>query len=238
MRALSLAVAVVIACSASRAADPKPDFKLTADELVTQAKDNEKKFAGKVIEVTGEVARFGKPIGAKMGIVEVDLKTAPLPNSPKDFPISFPVTCVMVDPEPWASVLPGQRVKITGTFDRGLVGATLKDCKITDAGASVIIKDAPKDLLKAATDDRQAAQKKYSQKWMRVTGTVTSTGTDPNFGLTKIVLNVDGAAVECSLQKDLLGAIKVGEKATLVGQVFTFKSDLLTLAPVLPITKK
>jgi|GEM_PF-4322516 len=209
------------------------DFKLTADELVARAKANEAQLVGKVIEVSGEVEGFDRSTRDGRQVL---LKTAPLPNSPKDFPFSIPVMCAVVDPEPWATVLPGQRVKITGTFEMALLSANLKACRITDAGEPVELKQTPKEIQKEAEADRDAAKAKYKDKWLRATGEVTDKRSE--FGSAVIVLSVGGTTVECTANVMFAGAFKKGEKVTVAGKVFAAEANVVKLVSVYPVTKK
>lgn len=209
------------------------EFKLTADELMTRAKAEPAKFAGKVVEVSGAVQDFGfTPKGA----AEVLLKTTPPEGGPKEFKFSFPLPCAMADAEPWVSVLPGQRVKLTGTVEMGLFGAILNGCRVTDAGEPVEVKQTPKEMQKEAEADFGAARSNYKDKWVRVTGEVTDKRAES--GATLIVLNVDGATVECTANVKFSGAFKKGEKVTVAGKVFAAEANVVKLVSVLPVTKK
>lgn len=256
MRALLFLFASVALTVGCKKADPKPDpnptpvvpgpvppnvqqkapggvdLKLTAEELFNQATKTPDKFVGKVIEVTGVVQEFGVVVNGER---EVHLK-ATSPSAKEDrFPFSVP--CAVVDAEPWAVVVPGQRVKITGTFTPGELGAALKGGRITDRGEPAELKTAPKQLLTEAATDREATNKKYEYKWLRVFGVVTEKRAN-EFGGSTVVLNADGTTIECAVRPDNASAFKVGEKIAVVGSVLSVEPNVVKLVSVFPVTKR
>lgn len=212
-----------------------PDLKLTVEELTKQAGGNPDKFAGKVIEVSGEVEGFAfYPNGS----VQLQLAAVSPPNAPKGKVISFPVLCVMADAEPWAVLLPGQRTKITGTFAAEFDGlqVSLTGARITAPGDPAVLTPSPGEMLKAAAANRAEAEAKYVNKWMRVSGEVTELR--PDVLGTRVVMKVDGATVEFVPLDRFAGAYKVGAKATAVGQVSLLDPNSVRLSIAFPVTKK
>src|SRR5262249_47468777 len=92
----------------------EPAFEVNADEFYKeyQADKNAaaEKYKGKVIELSGAVDGVGRNIS---GDSYVTLKVE------KQL---IGVTCVTVDEQPWARVVPGQKVKIKGKWPEFSVG--------------------------------------------------------------------------------------------------------------------
>jgi Leucine-rich repeat (LRR) protein len=190
----------------------EPAFSLTAEKFAAEAKDRavaNEKFKGKVVELSGVVKTVGQNISGEPYLsLEVE----------KDF---TGVMCFTADAEPWAKVVPGQKIKLKGKWPPDAFGTVLAHCAFVDVGTSPAITITAQQLAKEYAADKEAANKKYTDKYLIITGEVA----DKEFnsaGAASVTLKVDGnVKVKCSFtafEKGMVKPIKVGQQLKAVGQ--------------------
>jgi hypothetical protein len=144
----------------------KPDFSLTAEAFAKEVnKDREaarKKYGGKVIDVSGVVGALMQYSKAPALMFAVD--RAPLTG-----------VVFLADVEPWATVSPGQEVKLRGRLPREeLDQSLLRDCTVIDKGPNPAATITAEQLAQECAVSPEAANKKYKDKHLYITGEVTA----------------------------------------------------------------
>jgi hypothetical protein len=213
----------------------KAKYVVTAEELFQEHKEDKKaaeaKYANQVVEVRGIVAGIGKNIAQRPF---VDLKV------PKQF---VGVMCFTADKEPWAEVVPGQKVTLKGRWPRGAFGPQLENCVIIDKGESTAITVSVQDLLKDVAAKPAAAQEKYDNKWLIMDGVVADSRINDKGGFWELVLKGEGdARIICGFgtHPEALRGIRTGQRLRVVGQalVITTGKPSVTLSGCQAITQK
>lgn len=165
---------------------PQP-IKISAEELHNAYEENEvaaeKKYDRQLVEITGVVDNIGTDI---FDDVYVTLSTGELLKS---------VQCYFEGDEEIdkvASIVEGQKITVVGTCKGlSLTNVLVKECSITNifsaetsnsqADADLqdeIIEISAADLFAAYDDNEVAADNKYKEKTLKITGTVTDISTD------------------------------------------------------------
>ncbi len=153
----------------------KPDFKFTVPGFYQAIPADEKlaakKFAGKVIEVTGVCEDISR--AAAEGSSTIVL------HDDRDPDASRGVFTDLNEKQPWAKIVPGQRVTIRASFSESAVRSEagqkvgyiyLKDGTIVDAGKYLGISITAAELAKLYKGDPKATAKKYDGKYLLMTG--------------------------------------------------------------------
>ena len=197
----------------------EPAFTLTAEQFYKEYEDDraatQQKYKNKVIELSGTVQTMGHNAQDDTYLM---LKTR------NEF---AGVLCVAADESPWNKVIPGQKVKIKGKFPEMAFSAALVACVVTEVEKSPVITLTADQLAKEYKADRPAAEKKYQDKYLILTGELA----DRQFnsaGAVSIQLKTEGPVkVTCSFtafDKSRVKQLKIGQKVTLVGQ-YTLNFD-------------
>lgn len=197
----------------------KADFTLVADAFYKEYQADksaaERKYKGKVIELTGEAESHGRNFS---GDAYVSLKVE------KQL---IGVMCFTADEEPWSKAVKGQKVKIKGKWPEFSVGATLLYCVFVETGEYKAITITAAELAKEYAADGAATVKKYDGKHLKLTGEVLSKESN-SAGAATVHLKVDGKVkVVCGFtaaEKDVVKPLKAGQKLTVIGE-FTLNSD-------------
>jgi Leucine-rich repeat (LRR) protein len=190
----------------------EPAFSLTSEKFAEECKEQKtanEKFKGKVIELSGVVKTVGQNFS---GDPYVALEVG------KDF---TGVMCFTADAQPWAKVVPGQKIKLKGKWPQDPFGPSLHHCVFVDTGKSPAIILTAQELAKEYAADKDATGKKYADKYLIVTGEVV----DKEFnsvGAASVTLKVEGKVkVKCSFtafEKGMVKPIKIGQQLKAVGQ--------------------
>jgi hypothetical protein len=158
---------------------PDADFSLTVEMYLREFETNEEaaqaKYQGKTVELSGVVDNVGRFYDHDF----VELQEGG--DTPRNF---LGVRCEMIDAEPWAKVVPGQRIKVKGQYEG--IGRTLSSCVFVETGASPAITISTADLAKEYAADLEAVRKKYTRRWLIVSGEVVEKGAY------RVVLKGDG----------------------------------------------
>jgi tRNA_anti-like len=137
-------------------------FTLTADELGAElAKDRnvtDNKYRGSAIELSGVVKLAG---AGDQGRGTVILECAADPNG---------LIVSTKDPEVWAKVFPGQKVKLKGNYSEGRL--VLYDCDVVDKGENPVPTLAADKFAAEFVADEKAAAAKYRNKPLLIAGEV------------------------------------------------------------------
>lgn len=195
------------------------DFTLTAEAFYKEYQADkgaaERKYKGKVIELTGETDGHGRNISEEAFVslkVEKQL---------------IGVRCFTADDQPWGKAVKGQKVKVKGKWPEFTISAALVYCVFVETGEYKGISITAAALAKEYEADRAATVKKYDHKHLVLSGEVAAKEFN-SAGAATIQFKVDGKIkVNCSFtafEKDATKAIKVGQKLTVVGE-FTLNSE-------------
>jgi hypothetical protein len=210
----------------------EPAFRLTAEEFHKEYEAGKNaaatKYAGKVIELAGEVAGVNRNIGGESSVtlkVEKDL---------------LGVWCGTADEEPWTKVLPGQKIKIKGKWPEFPVRAALVHCVFVETGEYLGVRVTAEELAAEYTADRDGTAKKYDKKYLVMTGEVLSKEFN-SAGAAGIVLKSGNKVkVTCSFtafENEQTKRIKVGQRIKVVGQfTSSFTGDEVGLYFCLPVS--
>ncbi len=214
--------------------DVKPDFTLTAEAFQKEYSDDkvaaEKKYKGKVIELSGEVHTIGRLGG---DTPYIGLKAG------KEL---LGVPCATADQQPWGTAVPGQVVKLKGRWPKDAYGVALTQCVFTDKGKYKAVPVTAAELAKEFEADPKATVAKYDKKHLVLSGEVAAKEFN-SAGAATITFKTDGKIkVKCSFtasENDYAKPLKAGQKLTAVGE-FTLNfdtSDEVTVYFCYPLSK-
>jgi hypothetical protein len=199
------------------------DFSLGSEEFVKEflkdRKTADAKYVGKVVELSAVVDFVGKNIG--------DEPYVRLPGEKFDTAM-----CFTADKEPWAKVLPGQKVKLKGKCAEYIVAVRMLHCVFTETGPYPAIARTADELAKEFEADSNKADEKYREKYLVVTGEVADKKDEDKTGA-RIYFKTSGKArVECDFRfaisnqlKDFLSSVKTGQQFKAVGRYSFGSSD-------------
>jgi hypothetical protein len=197
----------------------KPDFTVTAGELADEYKKDSKamaaKYKGKVIEVSGLLDGY---TWAALGLKEPVLTVV----DPKDTKRS--VQCFTDDLKPWSKALPGQEVKVKGTYyDFGQ--AALKQTEILSVTGDKPPTVTAAELAKEFATDALAAQKKYKGKYVVLTGEVDKVAPG------KITLKTEAGMppIQGLFAREFEMTLKPGQKVKALAYLSYGGKDVVTL---------
>jgi hypothetical protein len=201
-------------------ADDSKAIKLTPEEYAAEVKKDEKaaakKYKGATIELTQTVTGVQRNASGDI-FVSLPAKSAGI----------LGVSCFLKDKKVIGKVVKGQEVTIRGRYPDFQFGAQLMDCEIAKLGPSPALTYTAEDFAKEYAKDKDAAEKKWKDKTIIVTGLVVETKSN-DVGAINIFLKAgDKARVDCgftAFEKDLAGKITPGEKVKLVGEFLDFES--------------
>lgn len=191
-------------------APAKADVVVTAEaiakEFLTDKQAAEAKYAGKSVEVAGEV----KDITGRNNFTFKGVK-----KDDKDF-LGMWVGCYVVpaDAAKSAQLSAGQKVKVVGEF-KELIGSTitLSDCKLTEQEPSKVLALKADELAKEFETDAKAASEKYQGQVAAVSGIVE----EVRQKVRRVVL-LQGAGktrIAVELHQEEFGALNKRQNATL-----------------------
>jgi hypothetical protein len=190
--------------------EPPKALQVTVDRLMDDFKDRpkaERKYKGKLLEVEGKVA------SSKTGSVTL------IGKKPADL-LPPEVRCKMSPAFAGKAglVAKGQTIFVKGRFaDFSAGNVTLDDCEYAEPVASPPRVTA-EALTKAFADDMQAAEKKYLDKDVIVSGTVIDLEEKDGFAVK--LAGFDKSRVRCMLDSpDDFKLLKKGDKVTIKGEV-------------------
>jgi hypothetical protein len=175
------------------------------------------RYHDKVIELSGAITGMGRTIDRKAQLT--------LQGKPGTL---LGVMCFTIDPEPWKKYTPGQNVKVVGRFTAKSGAAALIDCTVIDAGKSAVPTLTAAELTHEYGENREAAVKKYDEKYVVVSGEVLAKETNDAGAVQLDLKGEDKSIVRCMFpasEKDEADAIQPGQKVSVLGE-FT-----LNLAP-------
>jgi hypothetical protein len=148
-----------------------PDFTLTVDELDEATKEERKrvgadsKYTGKLLELSGLVEFPIVDDGNQSPIFT--LKSAKLPTG---LDTTFSITCVCDDRSLYGALGRDQTVLVRGWYDES---GQLKSCRVVEKGPDTRVQVTAEQLAADFTTNREAAVKKYFDRTLVLTGTVT-----------------------------------------------------------------
>lgn len=213
-------------------AKAKPDFMLTAEEWADQWKKDsntaQKKYTGKVIELSGEVDSVAEDPYGKVGLVYI--KARPGVSS---------VGCLLVDKEPWLKISKGSKVRVRGikTKDQGY-DEELYPCIVVEYTASAVRAVSAVQLAKEFNADLKAVSKDLDNETLIVEGEIVSKGA-PKEGLAEFTIKGDGGTnIKCrwgvmtEFQRNRHESIKVGQRVKLCG-IVDISGDKLSIRAVM-----
>jgi uncharacterized protein (DUF1330 family) len=188
-------------------------FSLTADALIKDYLQNRpaavEKYGGKIIELTGVVKNVGREF---TGTAYLHLEGA------GDV---VGVTCYPADPEPWGKIVPGQSIKLRGTGEATGAEAILRQCVFIETGPGLAIVVSAEQLAQEYAADREAATKKYANKYLLVSGEIAQKDAEDS-GAAKILLKgVGNVRVRCQFpaaEEDWTRSMRSGQQLRALGQ--------------------
>jgi hypothetical protein len=179
------------------------------------------KYAGKIIEISGEVADVSADPYGSVGYVY--LKTDAKGKT---------ATCCTADTYPWAKVSPGSKVKVRGTWTPDYSrNGNLSQCVIVEAGPNPALTVSAEQLGKECTADRSAAVAKYNEKYAFVEGEVTKVGKS-DYCDVLATLKCDVPLTACmgagnsSSEKERMKALKAGDKLKVYCRISLFEKNI------------
>jgi tRNA_anti-like len=196
-------------------ATAKPDHTATAAEWHAEFKKDsagsKKKYAGKVVELTGTLASFAENPDA--GVLFAHLKIE------KDV---LGVRCGMSDANAWEKACQGAEVTVRGKLaDGAIFHGELMPAIIVKADKNPALTATAADLGKQFKADTEKLREKFGDKWVYVEGEVVSTGKS-SVGGPQFTLKGDGGVnVVCSVPADnkaKVEALKPGQKVKALGE--------------------
>lgn len=192
-------------------AKTKPEQVFTAQEFYDQFKfsqESSKKYAGKVLEVSGVIALVGRNL-QKDAFIYLKIENDPLG-----------VGCFTAAPQPWSQFSKGQKVTIRGLRREDAFGASLSSCIVVEKDPTPAIAITAEALEKEYADQFQETIKKYDKKTMIITGVVEKTELDKYQHLTITMKTTGKVRILCHVKaddKDLLESTNPGHELTLSG---------------------
>jgi hypothetical protein len=194
----------------------KPDFTLAATELAEEYRAGKsaanKKYKGKVLEVTGIIRDIGRDAGGEK---------RPYLELGTDANENASVFCYTADREPWQHHAPGQKVTLKGRWPDFLVVATLVESVVTESVGGKVSEITAEQL----SDEFSSGdgEEKYDGKRLFVSGTIADKEERPQLDAIYVQLRADGNYfVYClfnSLEKDVVKKLNAGEKIRVFARV-------------------
>jgi|SRR5579883_107459 len=170
----TICVLVLLTPAGTFAADPKPDFTVTAQDFgkqyQTDANAFRKKYAGTVVELTGTVWTTNP---AKRHVLLHG-------NKMKDTFFGEYIPCHMPEKlqEQLRGLAKGQQVTFRGKYPKTAAFPGLEECEIVKLGPSTAIPVTVESLVAEFKKDPDAARKKYDEKSVVVRVKVLDAKTD------------------------------------------------------------
>lgn len=220
----------VPACGQDKKAAMAISAEALGQEYDTNAKATHKKYDGQLLEVTGKVKQAIQTVGTPFISLEGSKKAL------------YSIQCETKDKQPWARFSPGQKVKITGAYNAGVAGPELKNCDVVALEPNPAVTLTAEALAKSFAANMASANKKFQNKTVIVTGTITATQFLAGSGFTDITLRGSGkTAVICRLHnslQDLGKSLKAGQMITLSGPFSFVDGNNVRLDMSFPVTKE
>jgi len=215
---LALLSLVCAAEGASNVGGKKADFSLTAEEFTREFLKDEKaadrKYQGKVVEVTGKVYSL---VGKEGGKVAVLLLAGANRNEKEAIPTLIHARLQPGPKHPVFELAKGQQVRLTGEIGQGS-GSTviwLKNGVVRGLGKSNVVVITAADLAGEFSREAEAASRKFADKEILVTGEVAELVTKDGY---YAKLKGDGKTrVSVPLNEDELRLLKKGQTVRLRG---------------------
>lgn len=213
----------------------KPDLAVSAVEFVKDMQDltsAEKKYRGKLIEVTGVVSGFDwlEPMKSR-ALAPAEEVPNPLARSvislKTDLYVLPRLDCLGPDDEPWARVSRGQQVKVQGKWHPpgSSEFPALADCVIVEAGAFTTPVVTAPELAKAFAADRKAFKEKFQGSPIIVVGKIKKV-TRLFAGPTMISLETNGADhLVCQSDSKLFDPLQSGQNVKIYGYLDRRQAD-------------
>jgi hypothetical protein len=155
--------------SASLTDGKAPDYKLTVEEMGEEIKKDragtEAKYAGKVLELSG-VVEFPIVDDGNQSPIFTLKSTKPRTG----LETTFSIDCVCDDRSLYGALGREQTVRVRGVYDKF---GRLTPCAVLEKGPDTRVLVTAEQLAADFTANREEARKKYSDKTLVVTGTVT-----------------------------------------------------------------
>ena len=146
---------------------PAPAIEASPADLYAEWKqskeDTKARYQGKNLSVEGTIKQMGRDMS---GADFITLETVK-----GDF-MGMKVSLKKDAKQPWATMAPGQKVKVTGSWPEFSIGPELAEAEAEAVGDSPAITVEATALLTEFSTDKTAAGEKYEDKTVLVTGVV------------------------------------------------------------------
>jgi hypothetical protein len=198
-------------------------YSVTAARITEEFHKNavaaEKKYQGKLIAVEGTVlSTYQNSVRQIGGIV----LTGSNPKSDVRFPLQVSCDLKKKFVARVGLLGKGQKVRVKGTFANASGGnVTLMEAEYEELTPSSLPRLMAETLAKEFAADFNAAQKKYGDKEVIVTGMVIDLLVKDGERSVKLAGN-DKVRIACVMDEDEFKSLKKGEKVQIKGEVFQF----------------
>jgi hypothetical protein len=196
-----------------------PDFKLSSKAFHSEYLKNEmafaRKYAGKIVELTGVVVGGGsvevKPFP------RVSLLTLEGGNIKKG-DLRLPhVGCGMRSevPVPWKRAKPGQTARIIGMMPLVVADSALGDCVILEVKGEGPPTITAEDLAAELRKNRAVTNKKYKDRWLSIEGTIAKVVSNETVFTISLQTKQGDPTVECDgifMSEEQFEKLKPGTK--------------------------
>jgi hypothetical protein len=193
-----------------------PAVAVKADELAKayadDAKAAEAKYKDKSLAVEGIVSNANQVVTPGKIVLNGYKK------SPKDV-VGMDVYCTVKPDQLDKAVLlsKGQKVKVTGRSPAAnSLGVYLQDCDVTALGPSTTLEVTAEQLTGEYAKDKDAADKKYREKEVIVSGKVADLTKERGFQFAKLA-GVSPWVVSCTISADDFGQLHKGDQVRIKG---------------------
>ncbi len=192
----------------------KPDFRLTAMELLAVYKQDRQatgaKYHGKTLELSGQVSFCGYDLGKRKA--QLNLKGA-------DF-LEQVVCYLRNEKEPWAKAVPGQEVVIRGRYEESII-PMLQDTVLVTTGPYQGVVLTSEQLAGELTKAPTGARERYKNKYLAVTGVILAREVNDLGDFSLYLQGNDHLSVRCSFEvvaRSLVNKFIPGDRIKLVGK--------------------
>jgi tRNA_anti-like len=171
--------------------------------------------AGVIIELSGVVKGLHRGVDGKPRITLVAGDDV------------YGVGCGTIDPQPWASLATGQKVKLKGRWPEKSNAPTLDEVVILEAGPNPAIRMTASQLAKEYAVSPETATKKYNEKYVILDGKFVEKRTPQVKTIRYVYLEGHGKTrVNCVMSpsdQEAADAIKPGEHIQVIGQYWALQ---------------
>src|SRR5262249_8818295 len=182
------------------------------DQFTKDKKATKKKYESAALELSGTIGVIVKGYEGEAFLIF---------STKGEDPVSR-VSALMVDPEPWAKLSPGQKVKLRRTC-RFTPYQALFESVIVEAGPNPAVVITAERLAEEYAADRKATVDRYLKKYFILSGEVEKKEEHKSKFIAVYLKGKNGIRVECGFPGDsiycpMAESIKIGQKVRVFGE--------------------